>query len=221
MGSTTQHIDDATNLSGLGIKSALGYAMPPIVPFRNIVIAFGKSLDSRFVEFPPHVNKEAANAEADPAVAAKANEGLAGLGSTFFQCKLEFDVNGERWALPIDPLIAVNGKNVITKRYVSKSEMRGSIKESWSQDDFEVTISGILIAEDHAGLMAQIKKLRGICEKREAVSVYCDFLNNEETFNINKIAIESYDFPFTKGMENQSFSIKAYSDDGYSLLEEA
>ena len=35
---------------------------------------------------------------------------------------------------------------------------------------------------------------------------------------ITRIAIESFSFPHTAGAENQQFSIKAYSDDDFSLL---
>ena len=205
MGSTTQHIDDATNLSGLGVKSALGYALPPIIPFRNIVRVLDKAGDKI----------------TNPAVEAEAQKVLANLGQEFFQCKVSFELDGVKWDLPVDPVVAVNGKNVITRRYVSKFEKRGSIKECWSQDDFEITIGGVLIGLDNDELKTQISRLREICEAKESVKIICDYLNNEDTFNINYIAIESYDFPFTKGMENQVFSIKAYSDDGYSLLEEA
>ncbi len=191
-------------MEGFGIKNALGYALPPIVPFRNIVRVLDK-----------------ADATAtDPAIEAKTREGLAGLGQEFFQCKLSFEIDGVKWNLPVDPVMSVKGKNVITRRHVSKSNRRGSIKECWSQDDYEITIAGVLIGVDNDDLKFMIERLREICEAKEAVMVICDYLNCEDTFNINYIAIESYDFPFTKGMENQVFSIKAYSDDGYSLLEE-
>lgn len=205
MASSTQNIDDATNLQMLGIKNAVGYALPPIVPFRNIVRVLDK----------------AGTTVTDPVIEAKAREGLASLGQEFFQCKMSFEYDGVKWDLPVDPVMSVNGKNVITRRYVSKSNQRGSVKECWSQDDYEITIAGVLIGLDNDDLKFMIARLREFCEAKEAVKVICDYLNCEDTFNINYIAIESYDFPFTKGMENQVFSIKAYSDDGYSLLEEA
>lgn len=221
MGSLTQRLDDLTSLQGLNIQSALGYAQPMIIPFRNIVIVPGKAPFSRFTEFPQHAIAEAEEVITPAEIKAKEKQALSKLGDTFFQCPLSFELDGEQFKLPIDPIISVNGKNVITRRYVSKSDMRGSIKESWSQDDYEISIYGVLMAENHEELMKQVVKLREICEARTSVKVICDYLQNNDGFNINDIAIESYDFPFTKGMENQSFSIRAYSDDGYSLLEEA
>jgi hypothetical protein len=134
--------------------------------------------------------------------------------------KLRLEAHGEKggYQLPLDPLISISGKNIIRRRYVAKSKMRGSIKERWSQDDYEITIAGLLQNEDQEYMNDDIFMLREILEAPEAVHIVCDLLNN--VFDITRIAIESYDFPFTKGMENQAFTIKAYSDDHYQLLEE-
>ena len=196
-------IHEETNLAK-HITSALGYAQPMVLPFGNIVI------------LPKKQSVEIFNPDAER----EYNKALSNLGDNFFQCPLSFIVNGEEWKLPVDPLVSVSGKNVIKRRYVSKSNKdgrRGSIKECWSQDDHDITIAGVLIAEDNAALVKLMNRLQEICAKAEAVDVICEYVN--DSFGINKIAIESYDFPFTKGMENQSFTIKAYSDDSYELLE--
>lgn len=195
-------IHEETNLAK-HITSALGYAQPMVLPFsKDITVIANKRI------------------ELISQSELKSTNGLANLGDNFFQCPLSFVVNGEEWKLPVDPLVSVSGKNVIKRRYVSKSNKdgrRGSIKECWSQDDYDITIAGVLIAEDNAALVKLMDRLQEICAKAEAVDVICEYVN--DSFGINKIAIESYDFPFTKGMENQSFTIKAYSDDSYELLE--
>ena len=84
-----------------------------------------------------------------------------------------------------------------------------------------MNISGVIIAEDAVKLAEHLSNLRKVCNMAESVEIVSEFLNNPSTFGINRIAIESYNFPFTKGLENQSFTIKAYSDDSYMLLEEA
>lgn len=120
------------------------------------------------------------------------------------------------WELPIDPVVTVSCKNEIVKRNVLKVkqnnvERRGSVKELWSQGDYEISISGVLISNNDNELPEDdLKKLRAFCEHRGALQVYSPLFT---VFNITKICIESYDFPFTKGMENQMFSIKAVSDD--------
>ena len=119
------------------------------------------------------------------------------------------------WELPIEPVITINGKNTIVKRSVlkvagTKGERRGTVKELWTQDDYEVNISGIFIAdEEHRLPERDIRRLRGYCEAREPLYVLSDLFT---LFNIDRIVIEDYSFPFTHGMQNQMFSIKACSD---------
>lgn len=200
-------IHEETNLAK-HITNALGYAQPMVLPFRNIVVVSKGSNDD---------NVDTIRKPDD----GKMEKGLSNLGDNFFQCPLSFMIDGVEWRLPVDPLVSVNGKNVIKRRYVAKSSNRGSIKECWSQDDYDVNISGVIIAEDAVKLAEHLSNLRKVCNMAESVEIVSEFLNNPSTFGINRIAIESYDFPFTKGLENQSFTIKAYSDDSYMLLEEA
>ena len=196
-------IHEETNLAKQ-MTSALGYAQPMVLPFgKDITVIANKRIEI------------VSQSEL------KSTEGLSNLGDNFFQCPLSFMIDGEEWRLPVDPLVSVNGKNVIKRRYVAKSSNRGSIKECWSQDDYEISISGVIIAEDAEKLAVHLSNLRKVCNMAESVEVVSEFLNDPRTFGINRIAIESYDFPFTKGLENQSFTIKAYSDDSYKLLEEA
>lgn len=196
-------IHEETNLAKQ-MTSALGYAQPMVLPFgKDITVIANKRIEI------------VSQSEL------KSTEGLSNLGDNFFQCPLSFMIDGEEWRLPVDPLVSVNGKNVIKRRYVAKSSNRGSIKECWSQDDYEISISGVIIAEDAEKLAVHLSNLRKVCNMAESVEVVSEFLNDPRTFGINRIAIENYDFPFTKGLENQSFTIKAYSDDSYKLLEEA
>lgn len=195
-------IHEETNLAK-HMTSALGYAQPMVLPFgKDITVIANKRIEI------------VSQSEL------KSTEGLSNLGDNFFQCPLSFMIDGEKWRLPVDPLVSVNGKNVIKRRYVAKSSNRGSIKECWSQDDYDVNISGVIIAEDAEKLAVHLSNLRKVCNMAESVEIVSEYLNNPSTFGINRIAIESYDFPFTKGLENQSFTIKAYSDDSYKLLEE-
>ena len=63
---------------------------------------------------------------------------------------VKLESEAEWWMLPFDPVISVTGKNIIIRRNVLKadSNRRGSIKEIWSQDDYEINIAGVLIGED-------------------------------------------------------------------------
>ena len=121
----------------------------------------------------------------------------------------------EWWQLPIEPVVTINGKNIVIKRQVlkvagTKGERRGTVKELWTQDDYEVNIGGIFISNEAGHLPERdIRRLRGYCEAREPLQVQSKLFT---LFNIDRVVIEDYQFPLTKGMENQRFNIKALSD---------
>lgn len=119
------------------------------------------------------------------------------------------------WTLPLEPLISITGKNIITKRRVSKGQIRGSIKERWAQDDYQINIQGVLINPDVKAYPAkEVEKLRKLCEAARW-EVRCPLF---EIFSIYHIVIDDYKFPFTTGKENQGYDITATSDDMYKLL---
>ena len=129
----------------------------------------------------------------------------------------EPDLDEYWYALPIDPVISVTGKNRITRRNVMKTneytEHRGSVKELWSQDDYEVNIAGVIVS--HRFPENNLRIIKNICEARQAVNVKSLLLG---LLGITRITIEDFTFPFTKGQENQMYTIKAYSDDKFDLF---
>lgn len=212
MADPVQKIYDKTSIS-LSSQIALGLAMPPIIPFKTIVTV-------------PAIDKDGYVAE--ESLQNSINNGLMSLGSTAWQVPLTFTIDGKDFLLPIDPIISLASKNILIRRYVSKKseKERGTVKERWSQDDWEISISGVLMSDDDypsnsyaTGVNEYIQKLLEICKYKGSVSITCDLLNN--VFGINQIAIEDYDFPFTPGTENQQFNIKCYSDDMVNLLIES
>lgn len=142
-----------------------------------------------------------------------------------YQCPLRLKLKSEPetafWTLPFDPVMSVRGGNDIVRAKVlkqdnSNNERRGTIKEVWSQDDYSIQIAGLFMGESEDDIpMADLEKLRNMCEAREVIEVECDLF---EVFNIKYIAIEKFDFGHTAGRQNQQFSISAYSDDDFSLL---
>lgn len=127
--------------------------------------------------------------------------------------------SGNWWVFPDEPSITVSGGNVVAKRTVAKSKGRGTIKERWSQDDYSITIAGSIINHDDESVYPEeaVRRLKSFCEAKEAIEVKCDLLGY---FDITRMVIESFDFPFTKGENAQAFSIKAVSDDIIDLLVE-
>lgn len=120
----------------------------------------------------------------------------------------------EPWLFPVEPMVSVSGTNIITRRHVSKGQVRGSIKERWTQDDYTVHIEGILMSEDGTYPKDDVAMLRKFCEKGQ-VKVLNSLL---EVFGISRLSISSWSIPFTSGTSNQNYTIDAYSDDVAKLL---
>ena len=120
------------------------------------------------------------------------------------------------WMFPVEPLISVSGKNVVVKRNVSKSEYRGTIKERWTEDDFQINIQGSFVHQDlYTYPESDVQKLMYYIRQRTALSVKNELL---AMLGIHQIVVESYSFPFSKGENVQNFTIDASSDDLYKLF---
>jgi hypothetical protein len=144
----------------------------------------------------------------------------------FFPFSFEGD-DGVRYLLPYEPLISINGKNTIIRRNVAKWKtssgvaLGGSIKERWNQADYEITITGALYGSIISGSIedcfprADFEKLRSFMTAPRALKVYSPPL---ELLGINRIVIESFSFPFSKGEDVQAYEIKAFSDFDHKLL---
>lgn len=136
--------------------------------------------------------------------------------------KLSSQTVNDWWLFPVEPLISIDGENVLIRRNVSKmpqgmTRRRGTIKERWAQGDYSITIEGLFTDNstdakfpDGARMM-----LLAFCEAREPIDVQCPLFTN---LGITRIAIEKWNLPFTKGTENQSYRINAFSDDDWDLL---
>lgn len=129
--------------------------------------------------------------------------------------RFQLEESGSKeWLFPLEPMISLNGQNILTRRHVSKGTIKGSIKERWTQDDYTVRIEGLLMGEDGKYPEEDVSRLRAFCEAGH-VKALNPLL---EIFGISQLAIESWDIPFTSGTANQNYSIQAYSDDIYKLL---
>lgn len=120
----------------------------------------------------------------------------------------------KEWLFPLEPMISLNGQNILIRRHVSKGTIKGSIKERWTQDDYTVRIEGILMSREGKYPEEDVTMLKNFCEAGH-VKALCPLL---EIFGISQLAIESWDIPFTTGVTNQNYTITAYSDDIYKLL---
>lgn len=147
----------------------------------------------------------------------------------FFPLSLSIDQGKTYFRLPYEPLISISGKNVIAKRRVAKwnaensKQLTGTIKERWSQDDYEITITGVLMGSLERGNMedcfprADFEKLKKVLTHAKEIKVNCAPF---ELLGINSIVIDDFSLPFTKGENVQAYEIKACSDFSYNLLME-
>lgn len=204
--SVVKVIDEATNVA-FHTQIALGLAMPPIIPFKTTVTV-----------------KNAKEVEGSEELQSRLKRGLQALSDVNFITPMsfwltDFESREQAFKLPIDPIMSLSSKNIITRRFVKKSDKGGSIKEHWSQDDYSITIAGTLGSDENHDVWYYLGEMRRLCEGgKRGIDVICPVLNS--VFGIMRIVIEDYDFPFTKGEENQAFTLKAYSDNTYNLLTE-
>lgn len=124
--------------------------------------------------------------------------------------------NGRWWHFPTEPLVSIEGGNIIVKRHVAKSKNTGSVKERWAKDDFKINIQGSLIHPDlYTYPSDAVAYLEEIVSQHRPIEVLCELF---QQLNIHNIVVESYSFPFTKGENVQNFTIDAVSDDMYDLF---
>ena len=137
------------------------------------------------------------------------------INNQIFPLRLRKKDDTNYWELPVECIFSLKSRNIITRRNVAKKKGRGSVKENWSQDDYEISIQGLFFDRAGAYPKADLKRLRTYCESGEAIEVQCPLF---EIYDITHIVIEDCDLPFTKGENIQGFVLKCYSDDIAQLL---
>ncbi|MDM1033827.1 hypothetical protein HX017_15505 [Myroides marinus] len=171
---------------------------------------------------PVQVKDEKGNVEGDQW---KANQPVS-TEEQFFPLSLSID--GSEWfTLPYEPMINVQGKNNVIKRSVLKyndeftEQFFGTVKERWSQDDYKIKITGIFFGANEMGVFedsfprSEFEKLKSFLLSGKEIQVRCPLL---ELLDINYIAIEDFNFPFTKGENVQAYEINAISDMPFHAL---
>lgn len=138
----------------------------------------------------------------------------AGVGANGILVRCPLHMNG--WQFPLEPLVSVFGKNTVIRNHVLKGRSKGTVKEFWTADDYQIEIKGIILGDDFKRLpSAEIDKIRYYCEVRKSVEVSSPFLT---LFGIQYMVIESYEFLHTPGYNNQAYIIKGYSDEPFELF---
>lgn len=146
-------------------------------------------------------------------------QGMGNRGFAEYTCPVTLEGGGMYCELASDPLIAVSRANEIARRSVAKPRWKeGTVKESWAVGDWQVNISGIIVADSKEQLERAVMQIDAVCLVRESLAVTCPLLNDQ--YGITRLAVERLDLPFTPGELNQQFTITALSDTSHELLEE-
>ncbi|AOW08748.1 DUF6046 domain-containing protein [Flavobacterium gilvum] len=130
---------------------------------------------------------------------------------------------GTNWLFPYEPMINISSGNNIVKRNVAKQggNLIGTIKERWSRKDFDITVTGVLIGSIMQGKPEdcfpkdQLIQLFEFLKHSKEIYIFCHPLL---LLGINKVVVEDYSFPFTKGENVQAYELKLTSDYSYNLL---
>lgn len=186
-------------------------------PFDPVQVRINKAL-GRYGTIPPFIipKKEDIITQVYDANEIMDDYAAVGIIHSLMPMRLKRPDDKEWFQLPLEPLVSVSGKNTIVRRKVAKSKLNGTVKERWSQDDYEVTLQGVVSGADESKYPEKyLRQLVELFDERGAVEVEQEILL---LFGIHYLAIESASFPHTKGMNNQNYEIKAYSDNPAELL---
>lgn len=201
-------------LSQLAPKIEAGYSGNPLDPAK---VSINKAL-GRYGAFPPFFipDKKDIITRVYDANEILEDYAVAGVIHSQMPMTVSWKDGREKFLLPFEPLVSISGKNVIARRKVAKADGKGTVKERWSRDDYEVTIQGVMTSADQSKYPGDyMKRLVALFDERRSIEVDQGVL---EVFGIRYLAIESVSFPHTKGLNNQNYEIKAYSDNPVDLL---
>lgn len=145
----------------------------------------------------------------------------------FFPLSLSLTENGPRFMLPYETMINIDEKNILSRRTVAKWKddagvgWEGTVKERISRDDSVITVAGLLMGSLTRGTVDQcypwqdFVRLRDFLRAAKALWVWSEPL---QLAGINRIAVEDFSWPFTKGQYVQAYTFKAYSDKSFNLV---
>lgn len=103
--------------------------------------------------------------------------------------------------------------NVVQAKRIIRTEIQGrngSVKEYIGLDDYEVTISGVIVGANYTRPVEEINNLKKIIDAPIAIDVACAYL---QALGIDQIVINNCQWSQDAGSyAYQTFSISAYSD---------
>lgn len=103
--------------------------------------------------------------------------------------------------------VVTQSKNIVITNVQGRN---GSIKEYISDDDYNITITGIIAGQNNVYPKTEVLALKKILDSPVAINVNSWFLNQ---FGVHSIVVKDYNFNQEAGRNSQqAFSISAISD---------
>lgn len=118
--------------------------------------------------------------------------------------------------LPLEGLVGVRGKNRIVVRNVAKQKAGGvskigSVKELWTQEDYEVTVMGTLYSGDDSLFPEEwVAWMDTLFKARKSIVIISKLT---DTVGVRALAVEEWRFKETRNIAYQDFEFRGYSDD--------
>jgi hypothetical protein len=121
------------------------------------------------------------------------------------------------WTLPIEPLVSIRGAKNIIKRNIAKGVGIGTVKEQFSQDDYQITIQGLFTNFDDSSKLpeADMARLQRLLEAGQSLTIRCKLL---DIVGVTLLAVETWEYPATPGMANQAYTVNGLSDHDFDLF---
>lgn len=119
------------------------------------------------------------------------------------------------WQLPF-PVISIRGNiSIVDTNLVQR---RGSVHEIINQDDYLISIKGIMVTEDNTFPEAMVRRLREFYEIGQSLTIISaltdQFLHNGE----DKVIIRAFDMPGVPGSQGlRAYSLDLVSDSIFTL----
>lgn len=144
-------------------------------------------------------------------------------GQQYMPTSFGFEGRATRFLFPYEPMLTISSSNTIAESNVAKQgdTFRGTVKERWSANDWDITITGALFGTLLRGKpqdcfpTAQLIELFEYLKAAKRIQIYNHAL---EALDILHCVVYDYSFPFTKGENVQAYEIKCKSDDAFDLL---
>ncbi len=119
------------------------------------------------------------------------------------------------------PVISVSSRKLIIETPLT--ERRGTVKELINTEDYDITIKGFIIGNDHEFPEKEVAKLRAIYEKNIPMSIKCPltdiFLLRPDRSGSDQVVMREIKFPSVTGVKNvRPYELRMVSDEPFNLI---